>query len=522
MIFFPSSDNVEAILCAANHIQLVPVIEACVNFLKSHLSLVYCVDLLNIADLFSLHDLADDVYKYICRNLVTIGMSAEFLKLNQSQLETLLDLDYPVSCGEADVLSFVIGWIVHHHGYHWNEADKVLNKIKGHCIDGNDLMKIPNFSDFEKLIGENIHFKAFAESFKSSATEISKTAGLINLRGYHQCVVTCGGFRPGQGMTNGLVWYDQHSDSMCKLTSVPHVEQCNFGVSVVNNKLYVVGGCYNDDQMEEIAHGFGFCYNPMTNMWENITPMTMERCRFYLGSVGSKLYAIGGDPSASTDTGDFAHCEAYDIDQKMWQEIAPLPGNRMEHAGTTLDNHLYISGGLQDSEGPVFNTFFKYDPSTNIWLQLPPMITPRADHTMFTYNGAIYVIGGWYEHTQTHQRVMADTVDRFDPDLGSWSVVAAVPAPRLFASYTVKGDNVVVVGGWLQGDCQRKCDHLDILHLPSLTWAPREGSSPGSYQGSLQGSAGSPQGFLQGSTKGLEVWEHTACCLWIPSSSLEK
>ncbi|XP_052816235.1 kelch-like protein 26 [Mya arenaria] len=501
-----NEDNVEDVLCAANHVQLIPVVEACVNFLKSHLSLSCCVDLLNIAELFTLHDLKDFTYKYICKNLATFGVSSEFLQLSFSQLETLLDMDYPVNCSECDVLSFVIGWIVHHHGYTWNEIGKILDKINRLSVDHQDLPNIPNFCDFDRLCIENESFKLFASSLdlnQMSVNDKGLVPGLVNIRGFHESVVVCGGFKPGLGMSNSVQWYDGVSGKMQSLTTVPHVEQCNFGVSVMENKLFIVGGCYNDDQMEEIVHGFGFCYDPAKNVWKNIPPMNMERCRFYLGTVGSKLFAIGGDPSASMDTGDFAHCECFDLETQTWQEIAPLPGNRMEHAGTALDNCLYVSGGVQDSEGPVFNTFFKYDIETNMWLQLPSMLTARADHTMFAFQRNIYVIGGWFEDSVTHQRVMANTVDCFDLDKGQWMVIASFPSPRLFASYTLHGDKIVIIGGWLNGDCQMKCNTVEMLDLPSLIWG--EG----------------PESEGRGTTGGLEVWEHAACCLWVPMSVLD-
>ncbi len=50
------------------------------------------------------------------------------------------------------------------------------------------------------------------------------------------------------------------------MTSVPHVESCNFGCAVLRNELFVVGGCFNQSlQEEEHIHPFGFRYNPRVN-----------------------------------------------------------------------------------------------------------------------------------------------------------------------------------------------------------------------------------------------------------------
>lgn len=480
----------------------MPVVDACVNFLKSHIVLSNCVDLLSIAELFTLKDLTQYVYKYISKNISSLGMMAEFTQLSGSQLENLLHLNYPVDCAESDVLSAVVGWIVHHHGYNSEEAFRYLTKINFKALTWEDVEKMPNFTGFKKIVSE----EQGGFQIQNLLDDIPRTAalvpGLVNVRGYQESVIVCGGFRPGTGMQNNVESYDAVTGKVQLLTCVPHVDQCNFGVTVNNNSLYVIGGCYNDDHMEEIIHGYGFCYNPAVNRWETVPPMQTERCRFYLGSVENKLYAVGGDPAASTGTAEFAQCECYDLDTKRWQAIAPLPGNRMEHAGTALGDSLFISGGLQDQEGPVFNTFFKYDTQTDRWLQLPAMPTARADHSMFSYAGKIYVVGGWYDDSLSHQRVMASTIDCFDLDKGRWEKLADVPSPRLYATYTLKQGKIIIIGGWLNGDCQRKCSNVEIFDLETLTWVEKLNENP------------------QDVCSTQEIWEHACCTMYVPSCAI--
>ena len=123
---------------------------------------------------------------------------------------------------------------------------------------------------------------------------------------------------------------------------MPHIECCNFGVAVLHNLLYILGGCFSqvtivtmmlamikaissrrilsetflhqgEGGVEETIHPFGFCYNPRLGKWSttgqlvfpptrtepdcyNASAGTMvrERCRFSLTECGGKLYAIGG------------------------------------------------------------------------------------------------------------------------------------------------------------------------------------------------------------------------------------
>ncbi|XP_045193063.2 kelch-like protein 26 [Mercenaria mercenaria] len=494
--------NVEDVLCAANHIQLMPVVEACVNFLKSHIMLSNCVDMLSIAELFTLHDLTQYVYKYISKNISSLGMTAEFYKLSDSQLENLLHLNYPVDCVESDVLSAVIGWLVNHYGYNVEIAFKYLSKISFSSMTLEEVQSIPNFTDLDKMLSEEKDGYRLQKLIRNIPSSSALVPGLINVRGYRESVIVCGGFRPGTGMNNNVENYDIATGKMQYLTHVPHVDQCNFGITVTKNKLFVIGGCYNDDHMEEFIHGYGFCYDPAKNKWEMVPPMLMERCRFYLGSVQNRLYAIGGDPSASTGTAEFAQCECYDIETKRWQPIAPLPGNRMEHAGTAVEDSLFVSGGLQDQEGPVFNTFFKYDTNTDMWMQLPAMPSARADHSMFSYSGKIYVIGGWYDDDLSHQRIMASTIDCFDFNKGRWETIADVPSPRLFATYTLKQGKVIIIGGWLNGDCQRKCNNVETFDLETLTWVEDTNRNQ------------------QKKCDTQEIWEHASCTMYVPTCAI--
>ena len=47
------------------------------------------------------------------------------------------------------------------------------------------------------------------------------------------------------GVTNEVTYYLPSVGRWKRLTTIPHVEQCNFGIAVLHNQLYVVGGFFN-------------------------------------------------------------------------------------------------------------------------------------------------------------------------------------------------------------------------------------------------------------------------------------
>lgn len=484
------TESVEDVLNAANHIQLLPVVDACVNYLKSNICLANCVDIASLAELFTLDDLRTFAYQFMSTNFQSLSVCSEFMKLSSDQLQCLLQSNLPIDCSECDVLMAVIGWCSYHHGFSVSQLLPFLSHINVHNISAAELEAMHNYSDLVQMCSDEVYgqdVELFIRKIMCSNT--LKVPGLVNVRGYEKSVVVAGGFEPGRGMSNDVRFFSKDAGQLKVLTSVPHVEQCNFGVAVVNNKLYVIGGCYNDEQMVEIIHGYGFSYSPQTGKWKGIQPMLYERCRFYLGAVKDKLFAIGGDPSASSDPGENALCECFDPDSNSWSEVAELPGNRMQHAGIVLGTDIYISGGLQNADGPTFNTFFKYDTLTDTWEQLPCMLSSRADHSMFIHDDKIYVVGGWFD--ENGQRVMEKNIDCYDPRLGRWETVESVPSARLYATYTVLDSKLYVIGGWLNGDYQHKCTSIQVYDIENRKWEE-------DYENVCK------------------VWEHCSCTLYLP------
>lgn len=195
-----------------------------------------------------------------------------------------------------------------------------------------------------------------------------------------------GGFGLG-GVTNEVTYYLASAGKWRHLTSIPHVEQCNFGTAVLDNKLFVVGGCFNLSLQEDI-HPFGFRYCPQANEWHTIAPMHRERCRFSLSVVGGCLYAVGGNTEEDEIRmdEDVSLCECYDPVRDCWDVVSSAPGHRTQHAAAAWPSAaprlLFISGGL-DRE-LVLASVQCFDTRTGQWQDRAPMLMPRTDHVMLT------------------------------------------------------------------------------------------------------------------------------------------
>lgn len=324
---------------------------------------------------------------------------------------------------------------------------------------------------------------------------------LLNTRGMELAILKVGGFTMS-GITNEITYLKPcKSNAKWKyLTTVPHVEQCNFGSIVYQNQLFIIGGCFNQCMTEQV-HPYGFKYDPISNSWSTIATMNSARCRFQLVSCGDMLYALGGsfDDEFIPPT-QYSPCEVYNTKSNSWKSIAPMPPScRSQHAAVTWSKYIYISGGLDcDTE---LSSVYCYDVEGQKWTEKSPMLAPRADHTMVCINDRIFVCGGWYE--EGNLRRLHKTVDVYDISSDTWSKFAEVPSPRFHVAITSIPDSNVIcfVGGKEEGaSSSRYCcgsSQVDCLDVTSGKWFALS-----SYP--------------------KAVWEHSASVLLVPSTCEEE
>lgn len=105
--------NVQNVLAAASHLQMLEVVHTCSNYLQSQIDIDNCVDLATIAEIYSLSQLKIKAYKFMSSRLMEFSRTSEFYRLTPQQLENLLTYEFPVDCSEDDVFRIVLKWFAH-------------------------------------------------------------------------------------------------------------------------------------------------------------------------------------------------------------------------------------------------------------------------------------------------------------------------------------------------------------------------------------------------------------------------
>lgn len=136
------------------------------------------------------------------------------------------------------------------------------------------------------------------------------------------------------------------------------------GVSAVGERLYAVGGWWGSAVRDLIQ------YDPATDTWSWKSPM--KAARWYLTSSVSNglLYAIGGgtdteqpDPFAEAFT-NVDTVECYNPVTDTWSTKTPMPGPRAGMVSGSIGGRIYLVGGYDEypEKGPPNGRLEIYDP----------------------------------------------------------------------------------------------------------------------------------------------------------------
>ena len=181
-------------------------------------------------------------------------------------------------------------------------------------------------------------------------------------------------------------------------------------------------------------------------------------------------------------------CESYNPETNTWHEIAAPPSGSKQHAGTTCNGKIYISGGLDWDL--VLNSMSCYDTESNTWSIKSGMLQPRADHCMEAHMGKLYVVGGWRDHAVTGNRVILDNLDCYNPAINQWETLSVVPNPTYHCSMSVLSNCLYIIGGLQHSGFNGASKKINVYDIEENEWSEKK------YP--------------------VEIWEHQSCVLYVP------
>ncbi|XP_033980936.1 kelch repeat and BTB domain-containing protein 11 [Trematomus bernacchii] len=193
------------------------------------------------------------------------------------------------------------------------------------------------------------------------------------------------GSRPQSPLSGGslednhmIYKFNETANDWRPLTSMPEdINTKGCGICTMYNYLFVAGGIKGYGEKGKVSDKV-FCYNPITNNWAEIKPMTQARSQLKLVSMDGHLYAIGGECLFTV--------EKYDPRMDRWTSVAPLPKGAfaVAHEATTCGGELYVSGGS------LFYRLLRYDTKRDEWQECPYNNSRKKSSDMVAFKSFIY------------------------------------------------------------------------------------------------------------------------------------
>lgn len=249
------------------------------------------------------------------------------------------------------------------------------------------------------------------------------------------------------GGENTLVFLDTSSQPSIawRLKAAMPTPRYEFGVAVVNKKLYAIGGSSGStlSTVEE--------YDPATDTWTRKADMPTARRKPIVVTVNDKIYAIGG--LSYTDPNQITYIQAieeYDALTDTWvsKGEAPLP----PASNTVLGNQCISGGALNgkiylfifNSTLPLFTATYEYDPVTETWNEKDPIPFPHSCYAVASINNKLYVL------STPFQTAFSVTMGfgEYDPAEDTWIIKSPpVGIHHEFGGLVSLNEKIYAVGG---------------------------------------------------------------------------
>lgn len=429
-------NTVESLLASACLLQVDDVKVACCNFMKKQLHPSNCLGIRAFADahgceqLFNIaNDYAKDNFSEVCKN-------QEFLLLNSEQLNEILQVDDLNVSKEEEVFHALMSWVHHDYENRHRQLYEILPSVRLSLLPPLFLV-----DEVESAVVVDPRCKdLLLETMKYHFLPERRTdLKLLNHRarkGTIGCIYAVGGIDAVKGAATGIEEYNPRSNKWTHLTTM-ETRRLQFGVALVNGKLYVTGGRDGLMTLNNVE-----CYEPKTDKWETLTSMLTHRHGLGVAVLSGPIYAVGGHDGWSY----LNTVERYDPQTLHWSFVAAMNTPRSTVGVAVLQNKLYAVGGRDGSS--CLNSVEVYDPHTNKWCLVSPMVKRRGGVGVSVLRGYLYAAGGHDAPASSDSSKQFSSVERYDPRTDEWGLISPMKNCRDAVGMASLGDRLYSVGGY--------------------------------------------------------------------------
>ncbi|XP_046669511.1 kelch-like protein 5 [Homalodisca vitripennis] len=431
-------ETVETLLGTACLLQLSEVVEACCAFLKKQLHPSNCIGICLFADTQGCFSLKSAAHNYTTEHFMEVIRNQEFLLLPADEVAKLLSSDDLNVPSEEMIFHALMSWIGHDVTTRKKGISKLLSLVKLPLLSPSFIadhieteVLFREDRGCQELIMEAMKYHLLPERrpmLQSVRTRPRKsTVGVL---------FAVGGMDANKSGATSIEQYDLRANKWTHAANMPG-RRLQFGVAVVEGKLYVVGGRDGLKTLNTVE-----CFDIKTKTWSNMPPMSTHRHGLGVGVLEGPLYAVGGHDGWSY----LNTVERWDPQVRQWSYVAPMSTQRSTVGVAVLNGKLYAVGGRDGSS--CLRTVECYDPHTNKWTNCAPMAKRRGGVGVGVMNGYLYALGGHDVPASNPSAARFDCVERYDPKTDTWTTVASMSVGRDTLGVSRLGDRLLAVGGY--------------------------------------------------------------------------
>ncbi|XP_077374096.1 LOW QUALITY PROTEIN: kelch repeat and BTB domain-containing protein 13-like [Festucalex cinctus] len=263
--------------------------------------------------------------------------------------------------------------------------------------------------------------------------------------------VTCGASESVHAASRTVCYLDESGNTWKTLTDLPLEASTSMaGVTVLDNKLYVVGGVrgvYKD------VVDASFCYDADENIWSEMAGPSQPRFNFSLVGQDGRLYAIGGEYERTV----MSSVEILDVRNGGWSFAAHLPRPAAGVACAKATGRIFacLWRPMETSE------IHEFVPSTDEWRLVTSLIRRQSyGHCMVGHRDDLYVM-----RNGPSDDFLRCMMDCYNLSTGQWTALPGHFANSKGSLFTavVRSDSVFTLN--------RSATLEYVVH--QKTWKPR-------------------------------------------------
>ena len=199
-----------------------------------------------------------------------------------------------------------------------------------------------------------------------------------------------GDYEAGGGTLSSMERYDSCRDEWVTLADMP-IAMASQAAVALNGQVYVLGGWDDDGTVTNSVWHF----DPQRSTWTELPPMAQRRDLFGAAALDGKIYAIGGVGGDEDNEDDVLRTvERFDPVTNAWESVAGMQLERGEFAAVALDGKLFAIGGYCPSLERTERVEV-YCPEQNSWTLLEATLEFARDECAgVAFGGKLVVAGG--------------------------------------------------------------------------------------------------------------------------------